>query len=84
MGIIQLARLHDYWLTNSINNIPFFRRVMSQDRFFQMLGMLHVGEINEPRKMLKVQPFIDLLLPIIQSNYNLGKQIAVDEAVITF
>ena len=39
MGIIQLQRIRDYWST-------FLSFVMSQDRFLQILGMLHVGEID--------------------------------------
>ena len=52
--------------------------------FFQILGMLHVGEINSHSKKDKIQPFIDLLLPKFQSTYILHQQVAIDESVITF
>ena len=46
--------------------------------------MPHAGEINHPSKPQKIQPFLDLISPIIKANYNLGRQIAVDESVIAF
>ena len=46
--------------------------------------MLYVGENDARAKQSKMQPFINFLLPIIRSNYTPDKQVAVDEAVITF
>ena len=84
MGIIQLERIRDYWSTCATCNIPFFRQIMSRDRFLQIFGMLHVGEIDAIPRQSKIQPFVNLLLPIIKSNYIPDKQVAVDEAIITF
>ena len=84
MGIVQLQKVNDYWSTSFTCNIPFFRQTFSRDRFFQIFGMLHAGEINHQSKPQKIQPFLDLISPIIKTNYNLGRQIAVDESVITF
>ena len=84
MGIIQLQRLEDYWLRNIVSHIPLFSSIFSCDCFFQIFGMLHVGEINSDRKPDKVQPLMDILLPIIQSNYIPDHHVAVDESVISF
>ena len=84
MGIIQLQRIRDYWSTCATCNIPFFRQVMPRDRFLQILGMIHVGEIDARPRQSKIQPFINLLLPIIKSNYTPDRQVAIDEAVISF
>ena len=48
--------------------------------------MLHVDEITCTciRKKDKIQPFIDLLVPIIQENYTAHREVAVDESVTTF
>ena len=46
--------------------------------------MLHVDEITCTRKKDEIQPFIDLLVPIIQENYTAHREVAVDESVTTF
>ena len=84
MGIIQLQRFCDHWSTCATCNIPFFRQVMSRDCFLQILGMLHVGEIDARPRQSKIQPLINLLLPMIKCNYTPDRQVAIDEAVISF
>ena len=84
MGIIQLQNLQDYWSANPTSSIPFFRSVFSRDRFFQIFWMLNAGEITCTRKKDKIQPFIDLLGPIIQENYTPHREVAVHESAITF
>ena len=66
MEIVQLECIRDYWSTSATCNIPFFRQVMSRDRFLQIFGMLHVGEIDARPRQSKIEPFINLLLLIIK------------------
>ena len=61
MGIIQLGDLKDYWSTDNTTNLPFLQSVFSHDRFFQIFGALHVGEIDSTTKRGKIQPFLDYL-----------------------
>lgn len=84
MGIVQLANLKDYWSTDNTTNFPFFRSVFSRDRFFQIFGMLYVGDPDSTSKKGKIQPFIDRLCPVFESTYTPSQQIAVDESVISF
>ena len=84
MGIIQLNNLKDYWSTDDTTNFPFFRSVFSRDRFFQIFGMLYVGDPDSSTRCAKIQPFIDLLCPVFESTYTPSQQIAVDESVISF
>ncbi len=84
MGIVQLNDMKEYWSTSVLIDISFFRNVLSRDRFFQILGVLHVGEINGRNKESKIQPFIDIILPKFQSTYILHLQVAIDESVINF
>ena len=84
MGIIQLNNMKDYWATDSTTNFTYFRSVFSRKRFFQIFGMLHVGDINSNTKRAKIQPFLDILAPTFQSSYTPHKAIAVDESMITF
>ena len=84
MGLVQLNSLKDYWSRDDLTDVPFFRSVFSRDRFFQIFGMLHVGDIDGQRKCDKIQPFIDILLQFFQRAFTPAQQIAIDESVIAF
>ena len=59
MGIIQLQNLRDYSSTSNVCNIPFFRKMFSWNRFFQIYWMLYVREITSKGKC-KIEPFLIL------------------------
>ena len=84
MGIIQLGDLKDYWSTEDTNNLPFFRSVFSRDRFFQIFGALHVGDIESTTKWGKIQPFLDRICPVFEAAFTPSQQIAIDESFITY
>lgn len=84
MGIIQLPRLKDYWSTAETNDIPFFRNTFSRDRFFQIFGTLHAGDIDSNVRREKIQPLLDLLGPRFEATFTPGEHIAIDESVISF
>lgn len=84
MRIVQLTNLKDYWSTDDTINFPFFRSVFSRDRFFQIFGMLHVGDPESTMKRGKIQPFLDKLCPVFESVYTPAQQTAIDESVISF
>ena len=60
--------------------VTFHFSISVSSRFF---GMLHVGEITSKGKR-KIEPFLDIIILIIQNRYNPDRQIAVDESVISF
>ena len=68
MGIIQLQNLKDYWSTSITTDLPFFKSVFSRNRFFQIVGTLHFGNINGDLKSDKIEPLLDHLLPAFQSS----------------
>ena len=84
MGIIQLGDLKDYWSTDDITTVSFFPPVFSRDRFFQIFGSLHVGDLDGTTKRSKIQPFLDMICPSFEAAFTPGQQIAVDESVIAF
>lgn len=84
MGIVQLSDIKDYWSRHVTLNLPFFRSVFSRDRFLQIFWMLHVGETPSTNKRSKIQPFIDLLLPLFQQHCRPTQQLAIDESMIAF
>ena len=84
MGLVQLSDIKDYWSTHITLNRPFFRCVFSRDRFLQIFWMLHVGESAGHTKRSKIQPFIDLIIPLFQRHLNPSQELSIDEAMIAF
>lgn len=84
MGIMQLSDLKDYWSTGDSTNLPFFHSVFSRDRFFQIFGALHVGDIDGTTKQEKIQSFLGMNCPSFKAAFTPGQQIAIDESIITF
>ena len=84
MGLVQLAQLKDYWGTHETVNLPFFHRIFSRDRFFQIFWMLHAGEIRGTNRCSKIQPLIDIAIPLFQQYFIPDRAVAVDEAMIAY
>ena len=84
MGVIQLQNLKDYWSTSITTDLPFFKSVFPRNRFFQIHGTLHVGNINGDLKHDKIEPLLDHLVPAFRSSYTLSQHVAIDESVIAF
>ena len=84
MGMAQLSDIKDYWSTHITLNFPFFRSVFSRDRFLQIFWMLHVGETHSTTKHSKIQPFLNLLIPLFQQHLNPARELSIDEAMIAF
>ena len=82
MGLAQLSDIKDYWSTHVTLNFPFFRSVFSRDRFLQIFWMLHVGELPSPNKRSKIQPFLDLIVPLFQQHLIPSQELSIDEAMI--
>ena len=81
MGLIQLSDIKEYWSTHETVNIPFFLRIFSRDRFLQIFWMLHVREIDGSSRRSKIQPFLDLLLPLFKVYFTPSRAVARDEAM---
>ena len=85
MGIVQLPDIESYWKTSWVCHIPFFRNVLSRDRFQEIFWMLHVGIAgNTPRKIDKIKPLLDVLLPRFQQFYKPSKNLSIDETIVGF
>ena len=69
MGMLQLPRLKDYWSTSKILSTPWFRSIMSRDRFLEILIYLHLVDSSKQKKkaeegydpIFKVRPLVDHL-----------------------
>ena len=86
MGILKLSSIDSYWSKNFIflNNIPNF---MTKNYFKLISKSLHIYEkefgddiilnVEDPRKKIN-------WMKKFKSNFNLGKDITIDESMILF
>ena len=85
MGIIHLPDIESYWKTSWVCQIKFFRDIMPRDRFQEIFWLLHVGPGgNTPRKVDKIKPLLDILLPTFQRLYRPSQNLSIDETIVGF
>ena len=84
MGIVQISNIKDYWSSHVALNLPFFRSIMSRDRFIHIFWVLHVGDRSGYSKRSKIQPFMDLVIPLFQQYLVPSLELSIDEATIAF
>ena len=84
--IINVPDLESYWKTSWICNIPFFHDVISKNRFLDTFWMLHLPSIStdHPRRIDKIQPLLDELIPTFQQSFIPAQNVSVDETMVGF
>ena len=90
MGIVSLPAIRNYWSTNEILAHPWFRSVMSRNRFLEILRYFHVVDNStapsrtDPNynKLWKIQPVITILNETSARMYKPHRQLSVDESMI--
>ena len=81
--IIQLPDIESYWKTSWVCQVPFFRDILPRDRFQEIFWMLHVGTPGvTARKIDKIKPLLDILLPCFQELYWPSQNLAIDETMV--
>ena len=68
--------------TSWVRQVPFFHDVPPRDRFQDIFWMLHVG--NVPRKLDKIRPLLDILLPRFRALYCPSPSLTLDEIMVGF
>nr|XP_039254067.1 piggyBac transposable element-derived protein 4-like isoform X2 [Styela clava] len=93
MGIIRLPNLHMYWQKkNWVFDVPSFNKIMPRDRFIDLYTYLHFcdealahrSDDQKKDKLFKIRGLLSLVLPLFQSCYTPGRDIAIDETLIPF
>ena len=90
MGIMSLPAIQNYWSSDEILAHPWFRRVMSRNRFMEILQYFHVADNTtapsrtDPNynKLWKIQPIITALNETSAQMYKPHRQLSVDESMI--
>uniref|UniRef100_A0A1B6E873 Uncharacterized protein n=1 Tax=Clastoptera arizonana TaxID=38151 RepID=A0A1B6E873_9HEMI len=84
-GTIRINRLQDYWKTDEMFDLKYFRKHMSRDRFMLILRCLHFShhdEDNTENRLHKVQPVIDYFNQKMKDVYYPSKELSIDEALM--
>lgn len=92
MGYIKFPSYHSYWNTDSMTEMPGFRKLMSRDRWLVIWEFLHVvnNDMALPRddpnvdKIFKIRPFMELVLKNWQEHYTPSVNVSVDESIIAY
>src|SRR6218665_986120 len=86
MGVVRMLELDDYWSTDVLLGNPWFRSVMSRDRFKQILRYLHCTDNSTARttddKLYKIRPLIDSLNNSFRKVYVPTQCLSVDELMV--
>ena len=92
MSIHKLPAIVDYWKDDWILGVPAFARIMSRNRFQEILRYLHVNnnenmlarENENYDKLFKIRPLIESLKINFQIHYNPHCEQSIDEAMVKY
>ena len=93
MGLVEKPDLYDYWATHYLLQTPCFSKIISRNRFLQIMRYLHVSndkpsikshQIPTNNRLLKIADLLNILNDLWRSNYILYKHIVIDESICGF
>ena len=85
MGLVRKPDVSDYYSNEECYETPFFSKMMSRDRFLNILSNLHLVDnaANHNERLYKIRPFVDMLRNNFLK-YSPEENIAVDEGTCPF
>ena len=92
MGLISLPKIEDHWVTTWPFATSAFSGVMSRDRFSLVMKFIHLNDNTRyiPKgqpgydALYKIRPFLEPLHANFQSCYTMGREISVDESMVSY
>ena len=92
MGHGVRDKLTDYWATVDQLYAPFYGTMMKRNRYLHILRCLHFTDNrNEPDRtdenfdrLWKIRDLFDILNATFSKFYNLSKNLAIDEVIVSF
>lgn len=89
MGMLRLPRVKDYWSTTNVLSTPWFRSIMSRDRFLDILRYIHLVDSSQQKKkgegfdpLFKIRPLVDHLNAVFPEYYKPSRYLSIDEMMI--
>ena len=92
MGIINYPKIGDYWVTSWPYCNDTFSRIMSRDCFSLLMKFFHLNDNKMCIKkgdtgydpIYKLRPLYEALLKNFKLSYNLGRELSVDESMVSY
>jgi len=84
IGHARKSKLQDYWSTDPLLATPIFRKIMTRNRYLQILRYLHFAnnEEIENHPLKEVKPVIDDLRKKFSNSILPGKNLCIDESLV--
>ena len=89
MGLIRKPTLFAYWSTSDSQETPWFRRVMSRERFQSLQKCFHLVDVPVPgpgdanyNPCARFQPIVDVANTTFKHHYTPRQELSVDETLI--
>jgi len=88
---ICIPRVKDYWSTSNVLSTPWFRSIMSRDRFLEILRYIHFVDSSQQKKkgeggfnpLFKIRPLVDHLNAVFPEYYKASRYLSIDETADT-
>ena len=92
MAMCSKPSINDYWSESWLTSTPSFGKVMSKTRFKLLNSFLHFNDNtlrldrNDPGydPLFKLRPVLHEVLPAWKDSYTPGKNVAIDESMISY
>ncbi|XP_022126462.2 piggyBac transposable element-derived protein 4 isoform X2 [Pieris rapae] len=84
-GLFPLPEEESYFVFNSFGTMPYFRRIMTYNRYILIKSMLHFVDnetMKKPTALFKIQPIIDYFNDKFSSLYYPSQEIVIDESLL--
>ena len=83
-GLIQLPNMEDYWKKDDFYYHPMFHKLnITYNRYVLLLKNWHVADNQTDDRLYNVANFVQKLISKFQAVYHPGKEVAVDETMIS-
>ena len=89
MGMVNKAKLSDYWSSDPLLATPFFHneKALSRDRFLEILKFIRFASYSQMEQndsLKKIRPFMNFVQDVLRNAYIPEKELSVDESLVLF
>ncbi|XP_045487014.1 piggyBac transposable element-derived protein 4-like isoform X1 [Pieris rapae] len=84
-GLFPLPEEESYFAFNGFGTMPYFRKIMTYNRYLLLKSMLHFVDnetVKEPTRLFKIQPIIDYFNEKFSTLYYPSQEIVIDESLL--
>ena len=83
MSLVSKPTIQSYWITNKSIETPYFKYIMSRNRFISIAKMLHFSSNNNSNDaLIKIREVSEIVKKIFIRMYIPHKNISIDESLM--